>query len=394
MARGNYLVRWDKTTCGGVIVTGCEDHTLFGKAVACERDQVTCGQHPGIYYIAGGIPFDTVHGRRMAGTSYSFSTCPCRARFIPSMLHDTYNFGTTDVSASTTPSSPEPEQHAQTAHRHHATQPASQQTEALPATCACDRDITMAEFRLIATRAPSDRIQEYLDAINLWLPFSGITTCRGKAHFLAQVCDETGAFSLMSEINGRSQHGDWYGRGFLQLTGQENYEAYDRATPDDILGDLEQLTRSPHDILSATWYYCDHLPCKSNADKDDFNMVCARINGGFIGYDSRLKYFNSFVKTLKAQHLVSMEVDGEFLFENSSIYDNKVYSLAWGLWHDPSRNLSGVAKSSSEALKGYNRAKELWGPDSSRINMSRRRIYGIHYDQIESFINGRLSELS
>lgn len=394
MARGNYLVRGDKTTCGGVIVTGCEDHTLFGKAVAREQDQVTCGQHPGIYYIAGGIPFDTVHGRRMAGTSYSFSTCPCRARFIPSMLHDTYNFGTTDVSASATPSSPEPEQHAQTAHRHHATQPASQQTETLPATCACDRDITMAEFRLIATRAPSDRIQEYLDAINLWLPFNGITTCRGKAHFLAQVCDETGAFSLMSEINGRSQHGDWYGRGFLQLTGQENYEAYDRATPDDILGDLEQLTRSPHDILSATWYYCEHLPCKSNADKDDFNMICARINGGFIGYDSRLKYFNSFVKTLKAQHLESLEVDSEFLFENSSIYDNKIYALAWGLWHDPSRNLSGVAKSSSEALKGYNRAKELWGPDSSRINMSRRRIYGIHYDQIESYINGRLSELS
>lgn len=90
MAIGNYLVKGDKTTCCGVIIEGDFTHTLFGKPIARERDKVTCGQHPGTYYIAGGIANDVVHGRKMAGTLDSQSTCPCKARFVPSMKKDTY----------------------------------------------------------------------------------------------------------------------------------------------------------------------------------------------------------------------------------------------------------------------------------------------------------------
>ena len=90
MAIGNYLVKGDKTTCGGVIIEGDTTHTLFGKPIARERDKVTCGQHPGIFYIAGCISNDVVHGRKMAGTLDSQSTCPCKARFVPSMMNDTY----------------------------------------------------------------------------------------------------------------------------------------------------------------------------------------------------------------------------------------------------------------------------------------------------------------
>lgn len=89
-AEGFYLVQGDKTTCGGKITTGAEDHTLFDKPVAREQDSVTCGQHAGLYKIAGGIDNDTIHDRRMAGTLDSYSTCPCRAKFIPSMMDDTY----------------------------------------------------------------------------------------------------------------------------------------------------------------------------------------------------------------------------------------------------------------------------------------------------------------
>ncbi|VCZ68696.1 hypothetical protein BANRA_03446 [Klebsiella pneumoniae] len=92
-AKGFYLVQGDRTTCGGRITTGAEDHTLFDKPVAREQDSVTCGKHAGLYKIAGGIDNDTIHGRRMAGTLDSFSTCPCKARFIPSMMNDTYEKG-------------------------------------------------------------------------------------------------------------------------------------------------------------------------------------------------------------------------------------------------------------------------------------------------------------
>ena len=89
-AKGFYLVQGDRTTCGGRITTGAEDHTLFDKLVAREQDSVTCGKYPGLYRIAGGIDNDTIHGRRMAGTLDSYSTCPCKAKFIPSMMNDTY----------------------------------------------------------------------------------------------------------------------------------------------------------------------------------------------------------------------------------------------------------------------------------------------------------------
>ena len=89
-AEGFYLVQGDKTTCGGKITTGAEDYTLFDKPVAREQDSVTCGKHAGLFKIAGGIDNDTIHDRRMAGTLDSYSTCPCKAKFIPSMMDDTY----------------------------------------------------------------------------------------------------------------------------------------------------------------------------------------------------------------------------------------------------------------------------------------------------------------
>jgi len=116
-AEGFYLVQGDKTTCGGKITTGAEDHTLFDKPVAREQDSVTCGKHVGLYKIAGGIDNDTIHGRRMAGTLDSYSTCPCKAKFIPSMMDDTYEKsggsansagGTTTAAATATSSAATP----------------------------------------------------------------------------------------------------------------------------------------------------------------------------------------------------------------------------------------------------------------------------------------------
>ncbi|MTH48782.1 PAAR domain-containing protein [Intestinirhabdus alba] len=90
MAKGYYLVQGDRTSCGGRILEGSQDHTILGKAVARDRDKVSCGIFPGVFMIAGGIANDVVHGRMMAGTLDSISSCPCRSRFIPSMLQDTY----------------------------------------------------------------------------------------------------------------------------------------------------------------------------------------------------------------------------------------------------------------------------------------------------------------
>ncbi|OMQ21469.1 PAAR domain-containing protein [Serratia oryzae] len=109
MAKGHYLVIQDKTTCGGIITEGDTTHTLFGRAIAREQDRVTCGKHPGMFIIVGHIPGDSVMGRKFAGTLHSKSSCPCQARFIPSMLMDTYEL----TRASYPASSKEPEQPVQ-----------------------------------------------------------------------------------------------------------------------------------------------------------------------------------------------------------------------------------------------------------------------------------------
>lgn len=101
MAQGFFLFLHDKTTCGGKIIDGIDDHGHFGQAIACEGHAVTCGKHPGTYKISGGMG-DIVHGKQMAGTLHSASTCPCKATFIHTSA-DSYEFnGETAVSSSPT----------------------------------------------------------------------------------------------------------------------------------------------------------------------------------------------------------------------------------------------------------------------------------------------------
>lgn len=90
MAKGQYLRVGDKTTCGGVIITGDDSHKLAGIATAREGDTVTCGRRSGKYVIIGGIAGEGLHGRKFAGTLDSYSSCPCKARLISSLPNATY----------------------------------------------------------------------------------------------------------------------------------------------------------------------------------------------------------------------------------------------------------------------------------------------------------------
>lgn len=124
--KGYYLFRGDKTRCGGVITEGWSDHQHFDRDMSCEGHKVTCGKHPGIYRICGGLD-DDIHGKRIAGTLHSYSSCPCKSKFINSNWDDDYELGGeatvthTDFSHLVEmpvlpgPIEPEPEQHAQTA---------------------------------------------------------------------------------------------------------------------------------------------------------------------------------------------------------------------------------------------------------------------------------------
>ena len=126
MATGFWVVKGDKTTCGGSVLTGHPKGKQIGPnlnrqaTVGC---QVSCGKHPGIYSVAGGYPGEYIHGQLAASTLYSRSTCPCKSFFIAThtfMRHGPYQAPvratSTPAAAKATPDSvQEPDQYAQVA---------------------------------------------------------------------------------------------------------------------------------------------------------------------------------------------------------------------------------------------------------------------------------------
>lgn len=138
---GHWLVKGDRTTCGGQILEGTKRKEFAGNYAALNGHKVSCGKHPGVFHVAGGHPGDIVDGTHVASTLYSRSTCPCKARFIPSQTwawHGSYPVASTKaapVSAavkSTTETVPEPEQHAQAAKKHVQEEPKPQEAKREP----------------------------------------------------------------------------------------------------------------------------------------------------------------------------------------------------------------------------------------------------------------------
>lgn len=97
MTTGFFLYHLDKTTCGGRILSGASDDTYEIGGIERQQvragDPVTCGKHEGRFRVCGGMG-DTyeVGGelKEWAGSLDSYSSCPCRARFIPSVQSHTY----------------------------------------------------------------------------------------------------------------------------------------------------------------------------------------------------------------------------------------------------------------------------------------------------------------
>ena len=97
MAKGFFLYHLDKTTCGGRILSGASDDTSeiggIERQQVREGDPVTCGKHAGRFRVCGGMGDSYEVGgelKEWAGSLDSYSSCPCRARFIPSVQTHTY----------------------------------------------------------------------------------------------------------------------------------------------------------------------------------------------------------------------------------------------------------------------------------------------------------------
>ena len=167
-----------------------------------------------------------------------------------------------------------------------------------------------------------------------------INTPLRLAHFLAQCGHESGGFKVVSENlnysaaglqsifkkyftpesakeyqrkpekianivyanrmgNGPQASGEGYkfrGRGYIQLTGKDNYTAFDKTVEDDILATPE-LVATKYPLLSAAWFFHKNGLNKI-ADEGATDVVVIkvtkRVNGGTIGLSDRIKHFNEY----------------------------------------------------------------------------------------------------
>ena len=100
--------------------------------------------------------------------------------------------------------------------------------------------------------------------------------------------------------NGPESSGDGYrycGRGLIQLTGKNNYQAF----ADSIDTPLEEITEFLGTfegcVQSACWFW-EANNLNTLADNRDIITISRRINGGDIGLDDRIAKYNNALRVL------------------------------------------------------------------------------------------------
>jgi putative chitinase len=197
-------------------------------------------------------------------------------------------------------------------------------------------EITKQQLQQIIPKNPY--IDQWCSALNQLLPDYGIDTPQRVAAFLAQCAHESGNFVFLKENlnyraaslrkifpkyfptdalaeqyaslpnkaeaianriyanrmgNGPEESGDGYrycGRGLIQLTGRNNYEAFGdsiESTPEEVSAYLETFEGA---VQSACWFW-ETNNLNQFADTDDIKTMTRRINGGFIGLEDRIKHY-------------------------------------------------------------------------------------------------------
>jgi putative chitinase len=99
--------------------------------------------------------------------------------------------------------------------------------------------------------------------------------------------------------NGNQASGEGFkycGRGYIQLTGKDNYTAFDKTVAEDILANPE-LVATKYPLLSAAWFFHKnglHKIADEGATDVVVTKVTKRVNGGTIGLPDRIKHFNEY----------------------------------------------------------------------------------------------------
>jgi len=103
--------------------------------------------------------------------------------------------------------------------------------------------------------------------------------------------------------NGPEASGDgakFCGRGYIQLTGRDNYTAFGKSIGEDVTAN-PQVVAEKYALLSAAWFFNKnglHKMADGGASDAVVTSITKRVNGGTIGLDDRIKHFKEYYNLL------------------------------------------------------------------------------------------------
>jgi putative chitinase len=91
------------------------------------------------------------------------------------------------------------------------------------------------------------------------------------------------------------------GRGLIQLTGRNNYQAFADSLEMNI-NDVPEYLRHLRALAQSACWFWETNNLNRFADKGDIKGLTKAINGGYIGLEDRIKHYNHALSVMLGAH--------------------------------------------------------------------------------------------
>ena len=98
----------------------------------------------------------------------------------------------------------------------------------------------------------------------------------------------------------------YHGRGYIQLTGKDNYEAAGKALHLDLAHDPDLAAKPENAAKIAVWYWQNRVPEKAH---ENVKAATLAVNGGYNGLDTRQAQFAKWEKILTPETMRHLAKD-------------------------------------------------------------------------------------
>ena len=151
-------------------------------------------------------------------------------------------------------------------------------------------------------KAVSENLNYSADGlVKIFGKYFNATTAAGYARNPEKIASKVYASRMCNGDEASKEGFKFRGRGYIQLTGKENYTKFGKFIGEDIASNPD-LVATKYPLASAAFFFNSNglwAICDKGADTATVTAVTKRVNGGVIGLDDRIKHFNEYYNLLK-----------------------------------------------------------------------------------------------